>query len=206
MKHKPITLDAALERWQGSLMLAGKSERTIRKYHGVVYGFTHTVPTLSPRDITRQQIEQSQDLALLIFPDAPARPYLAIDYQGPNVGCEIGIAGCPLPQLTANGGRLQTGGLIYRVAKNVVTATYTITNINTNTGAALTNMPIIEVNFLFVPGNSGGPIFSAETSRAYGFVHGFNPRQIHTNVSAVYSLAFAFSRVRQHLEQFGVAL
>ena len=53
-----------------------------------------------------------------------------------------------------------------------MTATY-LANVN-----LLLNAPILEVNFLFVPGNSGGPIFDAETSQVVGFVDAFTTIKI----------------------------
>ena len=169
------------------------------------FGATATVQYL-PRAVlgTNVHIFADCDLALLLIDESQTRPYLALDYEDPLVGSEIGVAGYPLPKLTATNNRLDPDGLIYRVARNVVTATYT-TTINSDTGITLPDMPVIEVNFLFVPGNSGGPIFSAETGRALGFVHGYHSQQVR-NASALYSLAFALNRVRPHLEQYGVAL
>jgi hypothetical protein len=84
----------------------------------------------------------------------------------------------------------------------------------------------VEVNFLFVPGNSGGPIFDSETGRVLAFVHGFTDseivqRYVNTNeanisagaspqhvqaLHAVYSLGIKLDIVRPELESFGVAL
>lgn len=84
----------------------------------------------------------------------------------------------------------------------------------------------MEVNFLFVPGNSGGPIFDAETGRALAYVKGFRyPKIIEgeetcnliavpagmqpkylSAIYAVYSVGLTLDRVRRHLEQFGVKL
>jgi hypothetical protein len=89
------------------------------------------------------------------------------------------------------------------------------------------NMPVLEVNFLFVPGNSGGPVFDAETGRVAAFVHGYRTAKIRErvetvtminplpegtsntyveNVSALYSLAIKMERARPHLETNGVTL
>lgn len=94
-------------------------------------------------------------------------------------------------------------------------------------GTILTDIPVIEVNFLFVAGNSGGPLFAAETGRAMGFVHGYHTQKIREKVetvtliptlppgisgtyidnqSALYSLGIALSRVRDYLDRFGVTL
>ena len=88
-------------------------------------------------------------------------------------------------------------------------------------------MPYIEVNFLFVPGNSGGPVFSAENGRVVGFVRGYNAVKIRETVAtatmipqlplglgnqyiehlhAVYSLAVKLDFIRTTIEGFGVSL
>jgi hypothetical protein len=169
---------------------------------------------------------QDCDLALLQADGSQNRAYLPLQYADIYPGYEIGVAGFPLPSLQTVAGSLRYDGLIFRVAKNVVTATYR-TNINTNTGMALTDIPAIEVNFLFVPGNSGGPLFEADTGRVVGFVQGYRTQKIEEKVetvsliptlpqgmassyiytqSALYSLGIGISRVRSHLEQFGVSL
>lgn len=169
---------------------------------------------------------QEADLALLQVDGNQDRPYLPLEYGDTPVGTEIGVAGYPLPQLLVTNGTLRYDGLIFRVAKNVVTSTYR-TNIPTDMGFLLTDVPIIEVNFLFVSGNSGGPLFLAETGRAIGFVHGYRTQKIREKVetvtlipalpagmsgtyienqSALYSLGIGLSRVRVYLEQFGVTL
>jgi hypothetical protein len=169
---------------------------------------------------------QDCDLALLLADGNQNRAYLPLEYNDIQAGYEIGVAGFPLPSLLAVNGNLRYDGLIFRVAKDVVTATYR-TNITTNTGITLTDIPAIEVNFLFVPGNSGGPLFAAATGRVVGFVQGYRSQKIEEKVetvtlipalpqglpntyiytqSALYSLGIGISRVRSHLEQFGVSL
>jgi hypothetical protein len=86
----------------------------------------------------------------------------------------------------------------------------------------------VEVNFLFVPGNSGGPIFDAATGRAFAYVKGFRSHKISEKaedcqlpadkipdgignkylscVHAVYSTGIRLEFVRNQLEQFGVKL
>ena len=122
---------------------------------------------------------------------------------------------------TDQNGALSYGNLTFRVAKGVVTATY-LANVN-----ALLNVPILEVNFLFVSGNSGGPIFDSESSQVVGFVDAFTTIKIRErveqvtliqhlpdgmsnsyieNVNALYSLGIKLDRVRGHLTAHGVAL
>jgi len=166
------------------------------------------------------------DLALLTVDGGESRSYLPLEYGDVQVGTEIGVAGYPIPNVPTVNGNIVLDGLIYRVARNVLTATYT-TNFNTNNGASLTNIPAIEVNFLFVPGNSGGPIFLASNGRVIGYVHGFRSYKIEEKMetaathltlpagmsnsyilsnSAVYSIGIGMGRVRTHLEQLGVTL
>jgi S1-C subfamily serine protease len=171
-------------------------------------------------------IFQNADLALLSVDGNQERPYLPLEYGDIPVGAEIGVAGYPIPQLQVINGQLDLTGLIYRVAKDVLTATYTA-NFNTNTGATLTNIPVIEVNFLFVPGNSGGPIFSATNGRVIGYVQGFRTHKVEEKVetaspdlrlpegmsssyilsnSALYSIGVRLILARSYLESLGVTL
>jgi S1-C subfamily serine protease len=166
------------------------------------------------------------DLALLIHSENREKPYAALDYADVYEGREIGVAGYPIAVLQAVEGKLTLEGFKFRVAKGVVTGAY-ITNINFEGGVELRGIPVIEVNFLFVPGNSGGPIFDAETGRILGFVHGYTTTKIRERVeqvtlipdlpadmtgkyveclSALYSLGIKLDLVRPQLEQFGVTL
>ena len=166
------------------------------------------------------------DLAVLLIDGNQNRAYLPLEFGEINIGTEIGVAGYPIPRLFIVNGKISIEGLLFRVAKSALTDTY-VTSINTESGATLPNIPVMEVNFLFVAGNSGGPIFSAETGRVMGFVHGYQTYKILErletvtmikdlpegmgktyiqNQSALYSLGITLSRVRDHLERFGVSL
>lgn len=167
-----------------------------------------------------------QDFAILISQSKKDQAYLPISYADIPVGREIGVAGYPLAQLSADSaGNLTLGGVVYRVARGVATAFYK-TDLDTGDGHPQTNRPIVEVNFLFVPGNSGGPIFDARTARVVAYVKGFRTHKIADRseqctlipipaglqqnylaaVHAVYSIGLTFDPVRPHLEQFGVTL
>ena len=82
-------------------------------------------------------------------------------------------------------------------------------------------------NARFVPGNSGGPVFSAETGRVMGFVRGFRTLKIREqvatttmipqlpagisnqyieNLNAIYSVAVKLDFIRSTIEGFGVSL
>lgn len=166
------------------------------------------------------------DLAILLSSSMPNQAYLPISFADIPVGLEIGVAGYPLPRLITDANNNVTlTGMIYRVAKGVATAFYR-TDLNTGDGHPLKDTMILEVNFLFVPGNSGGPIFDAETGRAIAYVKGFQRHKIQEvhekcqlipvpqglsgeyldSVYAVYSLGLTLEPVRGQLEEFGVAL
>ena len=84
-------------------------------------------------------------------------------------GQDIGVAGYPIARLSATAtGQLSMDGLIYRVGRGTVSAHFVATPLPT-----VPNVPLVEVNFLFVPGNSGGPVFLADTGEVIGFVHAF---------------------------------
>lgn len=162
------------------------------------------------------------DLAVLRVPNtANEQPYAPLEYGDVYEGQGIGVVGYPLPVLQVVNGNLAFNSLIYRAASGSVTARYT-----TNDGP-LQNVPCIEVNFLFVPGNSGGPVFSEKTGRVLGFVRGYRAVKIRETIatatmipqmplgvsnqyveslSAVYSVAVKLDFVRATLEGFGVTL
>jgi Trypsin-like peptidase domain len=163
---------------------------------------------------------------LAVLKAAPTKPqrYAALDFGDLEEGKEIGICGYPLPRLhTDSNGAIAYDGLLFRVARNVVTGIYH-TNIAPDQGMPMTNLPLLEVNFLFVPGNSGGPIFDAETGRVVGFVHGYQANRIREEIAqstftqmgvnrtfiesvhAVYSVGIRLERVRKELEQLGASL
>jgi len=167
------------------------------------------------------------DVALLRCDARPDQPFVALEYGEIPVGRELGVAGYPLAQLAPDPtGDLSYNGLIFRVARGVLTSTYA-TTINLDQGTTIQNTPVIEVNFLFVPGNSGGPVFDAETGRVLAFVHGYTTVKIRErveqvtminplpdgvsatyieNLNALYSLAIRLEAARPYLEALGVKL
>lgn len=166
----------------------------------------------------------ASDLAVIsVKPSAPQR-YAALDFGAVEVGQEIGVCGYPLSRLLpANqpGGPLTYDGLIFRAAKNAVSAVYH-SDLTPAQNPPMSAVPLLEVNFLFVPGNSGGPIFDAETGRVCAFVHGYQASRIAENVvqttiqplptglgptfieslHAVYSVGIRLERVQTELRQF----
>jgi len=162
------------------------------------------------------------DLAVLRVMGADAnQPYCALEYGTVWEGQEIGVVGYPLAELRAVDGNLALNAVLYRAARGCITALY-----STNDGA-LIDVPCIEVNFLFVPGNSGGPVFSADTGRVLGYVRGYRAVKIREsvatatmipqlplglgnqyieNLNAVYSIAIKLDFIRTTIEAFGVTL
>lgn len=162
------------------------------------------------------------DFAILKVPPEINRPYASLSFNRVYEGEEIGVAGYPVARLIAVNGALSADGLIYRVGRGPVGAYY-ITNIS----QLLQQIPLVEVNFLFVPGNSGGPIFLAETGEVIGFVHGYHDTKIrekvvttHANTQlppdlgnqyvehlhAFYSIAIKLDLVRSTLQTFGIGV
>jgi hypothetical protein len=184
-----------------------------------------TSPLFAPTVGTDLHFISNRDAAILQVVWDP-QSYVAVSYSDILEGDEIGVAGYPLPQMVTplNGGQPMFR-FVFRVAKGVITSTI-------KQGLRLLNEPptielqTVEVNFLFAPGNSGGPIFESETGRVVAYVEGFSDSQIaqrysDTNqdnivagapakyvevVHAVYSLGIKLDSIRTELEGFGVAL
>lgn len=167
----------------------------------------------------------NDDFAILISKYKSDQAYLPISYAD-AVGAAIGVAGYPLAHVTTDSNKnLTLSGVVYRVAHGVVNAFYR-TDLDFNDGYPLKDVAIVEVNFMFVPGNSGGPIFEADTGRVVAYVKGFTYPKIAdkketcnlipvpaglgadylTAVYAVYSLGLTLFPVRESLEKFGVKL
>lgn len=187
------------------------------------HGMIHEVGKGLGQDI---HLFRDHDFAVLISDSKPDQAFLSLSYADPPVGQEIGVAGYPLAYIVPDENANATlSGVVFRVAKGVVTAYYR-TDLNNGNGHVLNRVKIVEVNFLFVPGNSGGPIFDAETGRVIAFVEGFRRikiSEVHEtcqlipvpdgmsaqyldSVYAVYSNGLTLEPVRAQLEQFGVRL
>jgi len=160
------------------------------------------------------------DFAVLRVPREANRPYASLSFNHIYEGQEIGVSGYPIAKLFAVNGQLSVDGLIYRVGHGPIGASYV-----SNLSSMMQMIPLVEVNFLFVPGNSGGPVFLAETGQVIGFVHGFHDAKIREKVvstganttlpagmnnqyvehlHAIYSLAIKLDLVRPTLQRFGV--
>lgn len=185
-------------------------------------GSSATVLTLPMPQIGDEIIRfPNLDLAVLrINTAADDHPYAALSYDEVQVGEELGIVGYPLANLTTDAnGDLRLEGLIYRAAKGPVSGRYSGT-LNPNAP----DLPVVEVNFMFVSGNSGGPAFEADTGRVVGMVQGFTWRgiaeeQVQTaiqqlqiglspiyiaRIHAIYSWAIKLDCFRTSLEGLGV--
>jgi hypothetical protein len=168
-----------------------------------------------------------KDLAIIVCKAKRDQAYLSVSYADIPVGMEIGVAGYPLARLgTDHNGNPDVKALVYRVAKGVATAVFRY-DVDHGDGHPLLDRQVVEVNFLFVPGNSGGPIFEAGTGRAIAYVKGMRTHKIKETaeqcfpttqvpdglsrtyldaVHAVYSIGLTLDHVRPELEQFGVKL
>ncbi len=206
----------------GSRHKKGDIYRLVNNLDGT-HGIIHSIDGGLGKDI---HLYPDRDLAILLSNSKPDQAFLPISYADIPVGQEIGVAGYPLARLmTDANGSVTLSGMVYRVAKGVATAFYR-TDINAGDGHPLKDAMILEVNFLFVPGNSGGPIFDAETGRVVAYVKGFQRHKIQEvhetcqlipippgmseeyldSVYAVYSLGLTLEPVRAQLEEFGVSL
>jgi|ERR1017187_8430089 hypothetical protein len=179
-------------------------------------------PIPNPQIGTEINLFPNLDLAVLRIPATPPdQPFAALEYGDVYEGEDIGVVGYPLAELQSVNNNIVLNAVLYRAARGCVTSCYTA-----NDGLLL-KVPLIEVNFLFVPGNSGGPVFSADTGRVMGFVRGFRAIKIREtvamatmiqqlplglgnqyieNLNAIYSVAIKLNFVRSTIEGFGVSL
>jgi S1-C subfamily serine protease len=165
------------------------------------------------------------DLAVLRVATAPHdQPFVPLEYGYVYEGEDIGVVGYPLAEIRAVNGNIAFDAVLYRAARGCVTGRYIASQ-----DGQLANVPYIEVNFLFVPGNSGGPVFSAETGRVVGYVRGFRAVKIKESLAtaspqaipqlplgmssqyieglhAIYSVAIKLDFIRTTVEGFGVSL
>jgi serine protease Do len=181
------------------------------------------IPLMNPQVGQSLNFFPQFDLAVLRVAREATRAYASLSFAHVYEGEDIGVAGYPIARLnTSANGQLSADGLLYRVGRGPVSASY-----NSNVSAVMQQIPLVEVGFLFVPGNSGGPVFLAETGQVVGFVHGFHDAKIREKVvaslattvlpvgmnnqylehlHAIYSLAIKLDLVRDTLQGFGVGL
>jgi len=128
-----------------------------------------TVHTITTPQIGKElSLFPELDLAVLQVPNTPDQDFVSISYDDVLVGHEIGVVGYPLARLgTDSAGNLQLDGLIYRAGRGVITGRF-LGDLNGTAKA----IPLLEVNFMFVSGNSGGPVFDPETGKVVGMVQG----------------------------------
>ena|ERR1700687_2831338 len=186
-------------------------------------GIIHEINDGIGKDI---HLYPNNDFAILISKSKKDQAFLPVSYADIRVGAMIGVAGYPLAHLaTDSSGNLTLSGVVYRVAHGAANAVY-VTDLDFGDGYPQKDITVVEVNFLFVPPNSGGPIFEAETGRAIAYVKGFRYPKIlekkeecklipvptglqgdyWSAIYAVYSVGLTLSPVRDHLEKFGVKL
>lgn len=182
----------------------------------------HVVNVLNPQVGKEINFFPQFDFAVLKVPREAKRAHASLSFNRVYEGQEIGVAGYPVAKLFAVNGQLSADGLLYRVGNGPVSASYVA-----NVSAVMQQIPLVEVSFLFVPGNSGGPVFVAATGEVIGFVHGFHDEKIREKVvstgpntvlpngvsnqyvehiHAIYSLAIKLDVVRATLQGFGVGL
>ena len=214
-----ITCDHVMNN-PGDPHQAGDSYMLVTNLTGAA-GKVYNLPT--PQVGTDIHLFPNLDLAVIRVTTTPQdQPYAALDYGEVPEGLDIGVVGFPIPELKVINGNLRFDGLVYRAGRGHVSGRYTA-----DLPGALKGVPVVEVNFLFVPGNSGGPVFSAENGRVLGFVHGYRSvkikesvvqakmiQQLPLNISdqyiedlnAIYSLAFKLDFIRTAIEGFGATL
>jgi S1-C subfamily serine protease len=171
-------------------------------------------------------LHPDKDFAIILCEGKPDQAYLSLDYNVPPEGREIGVLGYPLAAISFNpDGTPSFSNVVFRATKGVVTASYTGTitpDINRSIQAEL-----LEVDFLFVSGNSGGPILDTSNGRAMGIVHGYRwykaaeklekvtlipnwpstgPQEYICPVIAIYSLGIRFGQLKAILDARGVTL
>ena len=162
------------------------------------------------------------DLALLrvVVGDLPIS-YTSLDFGQVLPGREIGVAGYPLAKLGPDSAMGHYSTFRYRVARGTVNSSFFEPVVLDGGKPGKIVVPKIEVNFLFVPGNSGGPIFDVETGNVLGFVHGYTNERIQERIekvmiprpdtvpefyvlgtTAVYSIGIGVTVVKDPLERF----
>jgi S1-C subfamily serine protease len=183
-------------------------------------GSTATVHVVKKPDVGKElSLYPDLDLAILQVPEVDDQPFASISYAEVPIGEEIGIVGYPLASLTTDAkANLQLEGLIYRAGKGIVTGRYRGT-----LNPVAPDLPMLETNFMFVSGNSGGPVFSAETGNVIGMVQGYRtvkvgehlmqvtspknpnlPTEYYSAVQAVYSGGIKCDAFRTALESFSI--
>jgi len=101
--------------------------------------------------------------------------YLRLNSSIISDGQEIGVMGYPLANLKFRNNDINRpifNSFIQRVSKDVISSQQFFNEIKSEEGIAR-QVDIVEVNFLFVPGNSGGPIYDPQTGEVMAYVGGF---------------------------------
>lgn len=183
-------------------------------------------------------LQEEKDAALIVIDNMPdiqkkkngLLQFAAISYDPILDGRAIGVLGYPLSKISFENRNIDKpilNSFVPRTSKGVVSCQPHYTNIQVDGGRmVLKDIDVIEVDFLFVPGNSGGPVFDAETGKIVGFVHGYSsilisykltqidpkklslpedaPSKFIDTEKAIYSKAIQISNIRDFLEKHGV--
>jgi hypothetical protein len=148
-----------------------------------------TVDTVSTGSITHSFPEI--DVAAIKFSSLPKGCHaLTISSGIPEQGESLGIFGYPDSQLCYDNNTLMLNYLKPRVAMCVLARN----EIGDFFPGQITQKRLLETQFNFVKGNSGGPIFSEESGDVVGLVMGF-----HTLPQSVFDVAIIFANKDEKL-------
>ncbi|MCM2279216.1 MAG: serine protease [Oligoflexia bacterium] len=138
---------------------------------------------------------------------------LPLSPKGASQGDEIGVYGFPAASIQIDGnGSVQRDTAWPKVAKTVVGCAGVMTK--TLGSVVLQDKELLEAQFMFVGGNSGGPIFCAKTGKVLGIVTGVqnlpqgafqvNTQNLGNQVAiplATYAVGISIKEVTQLLER-----
>lgn len=96
--------------------------------------------------------------------------YLPLSQYRPKQGSDIGIYGYPASQIQIQNNQL-VGGLVKPRSSRTTISNIEVGSMNFGT-IKLVDKVIIESQFIFVKGNSGGPVFDAKNGKVVGIVTG----------------------------------
>jgi len=165
------------------------------------------------------------DAAILYLPDdfyvVDGKPikqrdqHLTLTRTVKPIGSDVGVIGYPMQEIkVSDTGIPQHESLHLRADKGVI-----------NTGHVTGGVAFTEFTMAFNPGNSGGPIFDAETGEVTAFVHGYNSTailyakerlpvhqhaelgatEVITSVRALYSIGICSNNLQQYAAKHGLS-
>jgi hypothetical protein len=141
-----------------------------------------------------------KDIAIIKFPLGleDKQVHLNINYSPVDDGTSIGVMGYPLSRLMFKNNNVNEpdlSNIFPRLSRNIISSQQEVELLQTPDGN-VSNIILVEVNFLFVPGNSGGPIFSADNGDAIAFVAGYRAFNLGNNINAIYSHGISFKPLK----------